>query len=214
MPPAHAGGIGISTSGLNETMVDYRIPDTRLGDDLLVLRTWNPDSEADVAAWLAGVTDAEFTRWNTPTRTIRSNREARESLLRRVDERRKGISAPYCIVDRRTDSVLGHVGINSITWEMKRAHVGFWLLPTARGRQVAARALAMAGQWAFDTLGLHRLELYHAVGNEASCRTAQRCGFALEGVLRDRMFQSGDFTRFRDAHLHARLASDPRTETD
>ena len=68
-------------------------------------------------------------------------------------------------------------------------------------------------QWAFETLGLHRLELYHAIGNEPSCRTAERCGYAYEGVLRDRMFASGDRDRFRDAHLHARLATDAPPKT-
>ena len=37
-------------------------------------------------------------------------------------------------------------------------------------------------------LGLHRLELGHALGHDASCRIAGTCGFAYEGTLRDAMF--------------------------
>ena len=191
-------------------MTEFSIPDTRLSDATLYLRPWDPQSETDVAAWLAGTNDAEFGRWNTPDRTITSPAEARESLQRRESAWRDATAASFCVTDRADGTILGHIAINAIAWNMLRAQVGFWLLPEARGRHLSARALDLAALWAFDTLGLHRLELYHAVGNEASCRIAERCRFEHEGVLRDRMFESGERERFRDAHLHARLASDLR----
>ena len=191
-------------------MTEFDISDVRLCGDGLALRPWNPDSDHDVAAWLSGTTDPEFTRWNTPDRTLTTNSEARESLRRRRDGQSHGASVSFCITDATFEAVLGHVGINAITWSMKRAHVGFWLLPEARGHHVSARALSLASAWALNDLGLYRLELYHAVGNDASCRTADLCRFTHEGTLRGRMFLPGDRARFRDAHLHARLASDPQ----
>ena len=85
------------------------------------------------------------------------------------------------------------------------------MLPEARGRAVATRALVLAARWAFDGdggLGLHRLELGHAVGHDASCRIAERCGFPYEGTLRGAMFEAGRQDAFRDVHLHGRLATD------
>jgi RimJ/RimL family protein N-acetyltransferase len=70
------------------------------------------------------------------------------------------------------------------------------------------RSLALAGRWAFEGLGVHRLELGHAVGHEVSCRVAERCGFLYEGTLRGAMFEAGRQDAFRDVHLHARLATD------
>ncbi|CAM5693262.1 Acetyltransferase OS=Streptomyces fumanus OX=67302 GN=GCM10018772_31150 PE=4 SV=1 [Streptomyces fumanus] len=83
------------------------------------------------------------------------------------------------------------------------------MLPEARGRGVARRALLLATRWAFDDLRLHRVELGHALGHDASCRVAERCGFGYEGTLRGAMFEAGRQDRFRDVHLHARLATDP-----
>ncbi len=194
-------------------MTDCCIPETSLDDGVLTLRPWDPDSESDVTVYLTGVTDAEFTRWNTPDKPISSFAESRASLRRRADERLRGVGAAFCVADANDGKVMGQVAINAIAWNIKRAVVSYWLLPHARGRHLSARALELATLWAYDSLGLHRLELYHAVGNQASCRIAERCGYAHEGVLRDRMFQSGDRSRYRDAHLHARLATDPHTTT-
>jgi RimJ/RimL family protein N-acetyltransferase len=44
----------------------------------------------------------------------------------------------------------------------------------------------LLGSWAFDQLGLERLELHILAGNEPSLRLAARCGYELEGILRSR----------------------------
>ncbi|MFM9662845.1 GNAT family N-acetyltransferase, partial [Streptomyces scabiei] len=82
----------------------------------------------------------------------------------------------FCVTDVVTGAILGHLGVNDIDPFMRVARVGYWVLPEARGRRVATRALALGARWAFDVLGLNRLELGHAVGHDASCRVAERCG--------------------------------------
>ena len=59
--------------------------------------------------------------------------------------------------------------------------------------------------WAFDSLGLFRVQLVHAVGNAASCRVVDKAGYRLEGTLRLSDVVEG--TR-HDQHLHARLTTD------
>ncbi|MFE0845664.1 GNAT family N-acetyltransferase [Streptomyces rochei] len=120
----------------------------------------------------------------------------------------EGRSGSFRITDARSGTTLGHVGVNEINPALKRARVGYWVLPEARGRGVATRALLLASRWAFAELGLHRLELDHALGHDVSCRVAERCGYAAEGTMRGAIFEAGRHDRFRDAHLHARLATD------
>lgn len=38
-------------------------------------------------------------------------------------------------------------------------------------------------QWSFDVVGLKRLQFTHSTQNQASCRVAQKAGFALEGTF-------------------------------
>jgi RimJ/RimL family protein N-acetyltransferase len=175
----------------------------------LRLRPWEAGSEADAEIWLRGLSDPEFRRWNTPLRFVTDLDSARESLRSKADGMAEGTSVSYCVMDAATGTPLGHIGVNLINRVMRTARVGYWVLPEARGQGVATRALAVAARWALTDLGLHRLELDHAVGHDSSCHIAERCGFRYEGTLRDAMWQAGRHDAYRDMHLHARLATDP-----
>ncbi|TQJ74727.1 GNAT family N-acetyltransferase [Streptomyces sp. SLBN-31] len=178
----------------------------------LRLRPWDARSETDVANWLRGLTDPDFRRWNTPLRPVTDLESAHESLSAKTLSAAEGTGVSYCVTDSASGTVLGHIGLNLINHALSNARVGYWVLPEARGRGVATRALAVASRWAFTELGLHRLELDHALGHEASCRIAERCGFRYEGTLRGAMFEAGRQDAFRDMHLHGRLATDAEPE--
>ncbi|AVH58125.1 MULTISPECIES: GNAT family N-acetyltransferase [Streptomyces] len=175
----------------------------------LRLRSWDAESDVDVATWLRGLSDPEFQRWNTPLKFIRDIDGARESLRARAESAERGTAVAFCVTDADTGTPLGHIGVNDIDYVAGCARVGYWVLPEARGRKVATRALLLAARYAFTDLALHRLELGHAVGHDLSCRVAERCGFAYEGTLRGAMFAAGRHDAFRDVHLHGRLATDP-----
>ncbi|MDQ0581707.1 GNAT family N-acetyltransferase [Streptomyces rishiriensis] len=194
-------------------MTDMREPrraasGTGLHGHGLTLRPWDPESATDVDAWLRGHTDPEFRRWNTPLRTITDSAGARASLAVRSADAAAGTSMSYCVTDAADGTILGQVGVNVIDQVLSSARVGYWILPEARGRHVATRSLLLASTWAFTELGLHRLELGHALGHDASCRIAERCGYRHEGTLRGAMWESGRRDAFRDVHLHGRLATD------
>ncbi|MCQ9132931.1 GNAT family N-acetyltransferase [Streptomyces hilarionis] len=178
----------------------------------LRLRAWDPESADDVEAWLRGHLDPEFRRWNTPLRTVADTAGARASLEGRKADAAAGHALPFCVTDAADGTILGQVAVNMIDRVLSFARVGYWVLPEARGRHVATGALLLAARWTFTEVGLHRLELGHALGHEASCRIAERCGFRHEGTLRGAMWEEGRRDAFRDVHLHARLATDPEPE--
>lgn len=100
-------------------------------------------------------------------------------------------------------TVLGSVALREIDLVDERAVASYWTLPAARGRGVAVAALARAAAYGLDDLGLHRVELAHAVDNTASCRVATKAGFDLEATLRQSNRLAGGFA---DEHVHALLA--------
>ncbi|MGW2382790.1 GNAT family N-acetyltransferase [Streptomyces sp. NPDC001658] len=175
----------------------------------LRLRAWDAESDVDVESWLRGCTDPEFRRWNTPLIPVTDADSARASLLSKAAQAEDGSMATYCVTDAGTGVPLGQIGVNAIHEVLGRARIGYWVLPEARGQGVATRALALVTHWGHTDLGLHRLELDHAVGHDASCRVAERCGYRYEGTLRGSMFEAGRQDAFRDAHVHGRLATDP-----
>jgi RimJ/RimL family protein N-acetyltransferase len=161
-----------------------------------------------VPALLRGVADAEYRRWNTPKRLVETEAEALQWVRQRAVDHERGVGCVLAITEGEDDEAIGSIGLGVLDLWMRRGSIGYWVLPAARGRGVAGRALDLFSRWAFEEVGLHRISLGHAVGHEASCRVAERCGFRYEGTLRGEMFEAGDTSRFRDAHLHARLVSD------
>ncbi|MFL5995784.1 MAG: GNAT family N-acetyltransferase [Streptomyces sp.] len=184
-------------------------PFTPLHGHGLRLCAWDVDSDAQAQDWLRGSLDPEFGRWNTPLTLIHDLDGARAAIRRRAEHAAQGTSVAYRITDESSGTTLGHLGINVIDHVMRTARVGYWVLPEARGHGVATRALRLGAHWSLTDLGLHRLELGHALGHGASCTVAERCGFRYEGTLRGAMFEAGRHDAFRDVHLHARLATDP-----
>ncbi|MFF4760485.1 GNAT family N-acetyltransferase [Streptomyces sp. NPDC001292] len=179
----------------------------------LLLRPWEPESDADVRAWLRGITDPEFRRWNTPLVPVTDLTGARDSLRARAARAREGSSVSFLIADAESATTLGRISVNDIRPLLGVARTGYWVLPEARGRGVATRALKLVAGWAFGELRLHRLELDHAAGHGASCRVAERCGFRYEGTMRGAIFEAERRDAFRDAHLHARLVTDTEPGT-
>ncbi|MEW2294038.1 GNAT family N-acetyltransferase [Streptomyces sp. NPDC006743] len=101
--------------------------------------------------------------------------------------------------------LVGRVALREVRLADGAAEVAYWTVPDARGRGVAARATAALARWALRETGFHRLELLHAVANEASCRVAARTGFVLEGTKRRSGLHADGW---HDMHLHARVAGD------
>ncbi|MGX4690027.1 GNAT family N-acetyltransferase [Streptomyces sp. JNUCC 63] len=182
------------------------LPYTELDGFGLHLRAWRED---DAPALLRGLNDPESLRWS-PTRPAPVDEAGALSFVaRRAELLQQGRFAPYCVTDAATGEVLGSVELHQIELPMGHAGVGYWLLPEARGRGTVTRAVELCVRWGFERLGLHRIDLGHAVGNTASCRVADRCGFVYEGVLRGFLPAAGEPGTYHDTHLHARLATDP-----
>lgn len=82
--------------------------------------------------------------------------------------------------------VLGNVVLKGCQAGKAAAEVGYWTAAAARNRGVASQAVKMLTAWAFESFGpqgLQRVELLHQEDNLASCRVAQKCGYALIDVL-------------------------------
>jgi RimJ/RimL family protein N-acetyltransferase len=119
--------------------------------------------------------------------------------------RENGTRVGFAVVDDMSGEHLGLALAPTIEQEAATAELGYLVAPAARGRGVATAALALLSEWALTELGLQRLELRIAVGNDASKRVAERCGYVREGVLRS-VHVKGDIRE--DTEVWSRLADD------
>ncbi len=180
-----------------------------LSADGLALRPWRP---TDAVAVVEAFRDPAILLWNPPPGPV-DLAAAQDWVAQRADwsagdHASLAVTEAVAGVPDGDGPLLGSVSLHRINLVGQDAAIGYWTLRAARGRGVAARAVAAVSEWAFEWLGLHRIELCHAVANPASCRVAAKAGYPLEGTLRQ-AYRYGDGRR-HDEHLHARLAADPK----
>ncbi len=166
------------------------------GDGGLRLRPWRA---ADAATVETAYADPDIQRWHCRSMTAA---EARAWVARWPARWRAETGAGWAVVDTGDDPA-GQISLRRIDLAEGLAEVSYWVLPHARGRRVAGRALDALTRWSFGTLGLHRVEVCHSTANPASCRVAARAGYHLEGTKRG---EARHTDGWHDMHLHARLA--------
>ena len=86
------------------------------------------------------------------------------------------------------------------------ANLSYFIISTERRRGLATRAVKLAAAFAFEELGVERLEIKAETDNVGSRIVAERAGFVFEGTLR----AAGAFRRGRrDLAVYSRLPTDP-----
>lgn len=156
------------------------VPWPCLDDGRLVARAFEPD---DAAAVAEACRDQEIAHWihRLPAPYTLADAErfvagARRTLV-------SGEQTRLAVADAATGELLGSVSLE-LSWQLGLAEMGYWVKREARRRGVATAAARLVIRWAFNELGLERLELQTYPGNTASQNLAEALGFRREGLLR------------------------------
>jgi ribosomal-protein-serine acetyltransferase len=79
----------------------------------------------------------------------------------------------------------GMINCYPIDWPNKAACLEYWLAATHQGRGIMTAGCRTMIDYAFGTLGLHRLTIRCASENRRSRAIPERLGFTFEGLARD-----------------------------
>ena len=109
------------------------------------------------------------------------------------------------LAERDTDTVVGTCTLAALSPEHRRAELGFALAQAAWGQGYMAEALPALVTYAFESLGLHRVEADVDPRNARSIRALERVGFTREGHQRERYYLQGEW---QDAVLYGLLQRD------
>ncbi|WNM41004.1 GNAT family N-acetyltransferase [Micromonospora halotolerans] len=177
------------------------LPGGRLTDGVVTLRRLGPE---DADPWYRLHTRPEVVASRVPP--VPPAREAIERRCRLAESHwLAGRSADLAIVDAATGAVAGGCALVYDEPATGQAMLGYSMLPEARGRGLATRAVGLVAGWAFD-VGLARLWAGTRPENIASQRVLGKAGFGREGLLRGRL-PGPDGTRV-DSLIFGRLAGD------
>lgn len=100
--------------------------------------------------------------------------------------------------------LVGECSLHGIDWRNGLAQAGICLWnPLDRRKGYGRSAVDFAQTWAFDHLGLHKLEAWVVDGNTGSLALFERLGWQREATLRSRYFFAGSH---RDVHVLAQYS--------
>jgi RimJ/RimL family protein N-acetyltransferase len=128
---------------------------------------------------------------------------------------------PLFIFARAADGgcgrLLGGTGLHRVDWSVPRFEIGYWRRSGEQGHGWITEAVRTLARFAFDQLGARRVEIRMSSDNVKSRAVAERCGFTLEGVLRQDSLDvhglprdTAVYARVRGVEEPARSGAQPR----
>lgn len=183
-------------------MESFTVPEPPLSDGVAALR---PLSPADAAAIAEACADPIIPRYTFMPEGLTSG-QAGEWVERRIAAWRDGRVAGFAIVaSGYPDDLWGTIGLE-VDHHRVSGEVFYWVAAHARRRGLATRSVGLISTWAFEELGLGRLELLTHTDNQASQAVARAAGYSYEGTMRSHQPFKG---RRMDSVLFSLLPNDP-----
>ena len=167
----------------------------------LLLRRITMKDVPDIFAYASDPEVTKYVRFVT-----HKNIKDTHAFIRRVQTSyRKGVTPLWGMQSKATDRLIGAIGF--LQWPNldQRAELGYVVNRKVWGQGYVTEAAKAVCDFAFTKMKVNRIEAGTIVGHTASERVLEKCGFQLEGVLRQREFIKG---KFPDVTMYSLLRSD------
>lgn len=101
----------------------------------------------------------------------------------------------FIAVSKQADKPIGMIGLYQIDSNDHKAEIGSTMVgdPSMWGKGMAAEMIGLVLEYAFVDLNLNRIYAYAVDYNIGSVRVKEKCGFQLEGTLRQDHYANGRF---------------------
>jgi len=118
--------------------------------------------------------------------------DVKSSIRGLLQHSRAGSGLPFVIECK--DEVAGQLNVSSIMYgSLASATIGYWVSERFAGRGLTPTAVALATDYCFFQLGLHRMEICIRPENAPSLRVVEKLGFRYEGLRRRFIHIDGDW---------------------
>ena len=132
--------------------------------------------------------------------------DTRASIRSLLAHSRTGSGLPFVV--EYQGELAGQLNVSSITWgSLSSATIGYWVGEEFAGKAITPTAVALATDYCFGQLGLHRMEICIRPENVPSLRVVEKLGFRYEGLRRRYIHINGDW---RDHFCFALVAEEVR----
>lgn len=108
----------------------------------------------------------------------------------------------YFIFDIETETFVGSIVLQDINLRLPSCEIGYWVVDFGLGKGFATEAIEYVTRYLVEEHGFVRIEAYIDVQNSKSIKTIERCGYELEGTLKNSDLSS-DGSKLIDEVLYA-----------
>lgn len=163
----------------------------------LILRPFTLDDAHALFTW-AGDTDVtKYLRFPAH----RSVSESKRVVQRWIEEAKRPPYFHWAIVERKSERVIGSIGIEILSPYDNRGEVGYCIAKRDWNQGYATEALRTVLEFGLDIAGFHRIEACHSVKNPASGKVMQKVGMVWEaGPLHD--YYRSDVQGYQDVMMY------------
>jgi len=158
--------------------------------------------DSDLAPFMAYHNDPKVARYQSWDSC--DDQEAR-AFIREMESAQPGVPGEwfqFAIESKQTQDLIGDCGLRVDEDEPYRAEIGFTLAREYQGRGLASEAVSLLLDYAFDTLGLHRIVAIADCRNAPSVALLERLDLRREGHFLENIWFKG---RWADEYLYAVL---------
>lgn len=172
-----------------------------LETERLILRRLAPDDAQDIFAYASDADVTEYVLWPTHKTT----EDSRAFISFTLERYEKDLAGDWGVVLKENGRLIGTVGFRWADMDNRSGEIGYVLAKQYWGQGIIPEAAGRVLKFAFEEMGLNRIECYHLLPNEKSGRVMQKLGMTYEGTAREETFAKG---RFWDVKQYAILKSD------
>jgi RimJ/RimL family protein N-acetyltransferase len=146
---------------------------------------------SDAPSLFASLTTEDVARFISPPPTTGEGFEKFIAWTHR--QRSEGLYACFAVVLRGSDVAVGIFQVRTLATDFQTAEWGFALAAERWGSGMFAEGAQLTVQFAFDVLGVRRLEARAAIANGRGNGALQKIGAKQEAVLRASFCRRGEF---------------------
>lgn len=130
----------------------------------------------------------------------------REKIRESIYQMRNRREYSFGIFDSNTGRLVGHISLYNIKrLPFLSAFIGYSIDEKETGRGIGTEAVQLVTKFAFEQVGLHRIEAYVSPRNKGSIAVLEKSSYQQEGLLRSILYINGVW---EDHYIYAIIEDD------
>ena len=99
----------------------------------------------------------------------------------------------WAIIEKNTGICIGQLAIFLVDDNNHFCEIEYCIGSQFQRKGYCSEAVRSVLDYAFDHIGIHKMQVCHKAGNLASKGVIEKCGFTYEGTLRDYFYVEGNY---------------------